>query len=262
MIELVYALILGFCAIGFSVLTISDTDRKWSYISLALIFVLPFIYIFTAPGSVGGIRSAIVFFVITALTSHIGYFLIGATAAILLVLYEKGSFGWIWRRVHPKSAPTEFIKAGNRGQPKTKHTPIGSTLMGSSTAMFAVQGLDVKTIALVRLAMAAFAKVDSRVVVGIESSLKLGDGRRYKAFHQLVSESQSRRQNIKDIVHPYWREINGNHASARNMFTALCQLARDTRNTDKHTVNRLVKIGQTLGLSPEDMGLAIGQIRA
>ena len=262
MIEVLYALILGFAAIGCGVLTISATDRKWGYIALVLIFVLPFLYIFTAPESVGGIRSVIVLFVITAVTTHIAYFLIGAFAAILLVLYEEGTLDWLWRRVHPKSAPTEFIKAGNRGQPNVKYTPIGSTLMGSSTAMFAVQGLDVKTVALVRLAMAAFAKVDSRVVVGIESSLRLGDGRRYKAFHKLVSESQSQRQNIKDIVHPYWREINGNHASARNMFTALCQLARDTRNTDKHTVNRLIKIGQTLGLSPEHMGLAIGQIRA
>jgi len=121
--------------------------------------------------------------------------------------------------------------------------------------------LDVKTVALIRLALAAFSKVDRTVVLGIESSLRLGDNRRYRAYHQLVSEHQNRRQNIKDIVHPYWREINGNHASARNMFTALCQLARDTRNTDKKTVNRLLKIGQTLGLSPEDMGLAIGQIR-
>jgi len=45
------------------------------------------------------------------------------------------------------------------------------------------------------------------------------------------------------------------------MFTALCQLARDIKKTDKKTVNRLVKIGQSLGLSPEDMGLAIAQIR-
>ncbi len=52
----------------------------------------------------------------------------------------------------------------------------------SLQAMFAVRGLDVKTVALVRLALAAFSKIDSREVIGIEASLKLGDGRRYNAF--------------------------------------------------------------------------------
>ncbi len=262
MIEILYALILGFALIGNGVLAVSDTDRKWGFLAIVLILVLPLAHIFTAPESIGSVKAVMINFIMTSLTTHLGYFLIGSTAAICLVLYEEGTFGWIWRRVHPQSAPTENIKAGNRGHQITQKGPaISATFMGSSTGMFNVQGLDVKTVALIRLALVAFAKVDRSVVLGIESSLRLGDNRRYKAYHKLVSEHQNRRQNIKDIVHPYWREINGNHASARHMFTALCQLARDTRNTDKKTVNRLIKIGQVLGLSPEDMGLAIGQMR-
>lgn len=262
MIEILYALVLGFAVIGNAVLTVSDTDRKWGFLALLLILVLPLVHIFTASESIGSVKAVMIYFIMWSVTTHLGYFLIGSIAAILLVLYEEGTFGWVWRRVHPVSAPTENIKAGNRGrQLPQKNIATSATFMGTSTGMFNVQGLDVKTVALVRLALAAFGKVDRSVVIGIESSLKLGDGRRYKAFHQLVGESQRRRQNVKDIIHPYWREINGNHASARNMFTALCQLARDTRNTDRKTINRLANIGQALGLSPEDMGLAIGQVR-
>lgn len=262
MLEVLYAFILGFAVVGNGVMVVSDTDRKWQWLALALIFILPLINMYVSSLAISSLKATIINLVMTSITTHLGYFLVGAVLAILMVLYEEGTFEWIWRRLHPATAPTEFIKAGHRGQRVPKSTVMSSALMGSSTGMFAVKGLNVKTIALVRLALAAFSKVDSRVVVGIESSLKLGDGRRYKAFHQLISENQTRRQNIKDIVHPYWREINGNHASARKMFTSLCQLARDTRNTDKATVNRLVQIGQSLGLSPEDMGLAIHQLRA
>ena len=262
MIEVLYAFVLGFAVVGNGVMVVSDTDRKWQWLSLALIFILPVLFIYFSAGPTGSLKAVIISLILSSLGTHLAYFLLGATLAIFVVLYEEGTYAWVRRLIHPESAPTELLKAGQRGQREVRGKPMSSALMGTSTAMFAVQGLDVKTVALVRLALAAFSKVDSRVVVGIEASLKLGDGRRYKAFHQLVSESQSRRQGIKDIIHPYWREINGNHASARNMFTSLCQLARDTRNTDKKTVSRLVTIGQSLGLSPENMGLAINQLRA
>ena len=60
---------------------------------------------------------------------------------------------------------------------------------------------------------------------------------------------------------PYWRAINGNHAAARIMFTELCQIIRTTDQSNKQTINRIIKIGQALGLSTEDMGLAVGNIR-
>jgi len=261
MIEILYALILGFALVGNGVLTVSDTDRKWGWLTLILILILPLIQMLTVPNVSGSLKELIISLIMTSLSTQMNYFILGVISAIILVLYEEDTIGWLWRRIHPESAPTMDIKAGHRGQPAQKVAMMSSTLMGSSTRMFSVEGLDVKTTALVRLALVAFDKIDRSVVIGIESSLKLGDGRRYRAFQQLVGESTNNKQNIRDIIHPYWRSINGNHASARNMFTALCQLARDIKKTDKKTVNRLVKIGQSLGLSPEDMGLAIAQIR-
>jgi len=103
-------------------------------------------------------------------------------------------------------------------------------------------------------------KRDRYTIATLESALKLGDGRRYYAYQKLVADA-AHEKSLKDIVHPYWRAINGNHSAARLMFTNLCQLARDTRNTNKRAIDRLVKIGQSLGLSPEDMGRAIGNVR-
>ena len=45
------------------------------------------------------------------------------------------------------------------------------------------------------------------------------------------------------------------------MFTELCQIIRTTDQSNKQTINRIIKIGQALGLSTEDMGLAVGNIR-
>jgi len=138
---------------------------------------------------------------------------------------------------------------------------MSAALMGTSTSMFSVPGLDVKTVALIRLSFFAFKKVNRKTIIGLESSLRLGDGRRYKAFHSIAADMQHRRVSLTEIVHPYWRAINGNHSSARVMFRDLCQIARSTGNTDKKTINNLVKIGQALGLSPQDMGVAIGNAR-
>jgi len=138
---------------------------------------------------------------------------------------------------------------------------MSSALMGTSTDMFAVPGLDVKTVALIRLSFFAFKTMNRRTIIGIESHLRLGDGRRYKAFHAIAAEAQSRRFDLSEIIHPYWRAINGNHASARLMFTSLCEMAYTTSNTDKKTVNNLLKIGQSLGLSPQDMGVAVSKMR-
>ena len=258
-----YSVVFIFAIIGMISLIMSyEYMRRFGLILSAISILLAigaFIHMGVSKESVG----EVVYDVLPPLvTENWLLFILAGVGLTIALLYSDGVIHWIWRRVHPQSAPTDDIGIIQGGTYRSTMPSMSSALMGTSTAMFNVQELDVKTIALIRLALVAFAKVDRTVVAGIERKLKLGDGRRYKAFHQLVADSQTCRQGIKDIVHPYLRAINGNHASARNMFTALCQLARDTRNTDKKTVNRLLKIGQSLGLSPENMGLAINQLRA
>jgi len=259
MVEIIYAVIFGFALVGAGVLVVSDTDRKWDRLIFVLMFALPILKMYLDTDIYW--KAVFLQLIFGSVTTHLNYFIVGLLAAIALVLHEEGTYEWLWRRIHPQSAPTADIGAGQRGHFSPQGSTMSSTLMGTSTQMFSVPGLDVKTVALIRLSFFAFKNMNRKTIIGIESYLKLGDGRRYKAFHSIAAEVQGRRIDLTEIVHPYWRAINGSHASARIMFTDLCKIAQDTANTDKKTVNSLVKVGQALGLSPEDMGLAIGKMR-
>jgi len=249
MIEMILAFIIGFYgAFSLCFIVASPNDIVENATKAALPFpILLIIWAFWKA------------LILTAIYEHLSILMAGAAAGVLAVLYLEGTFEMLWRRIHPSSAPTEFIRAGQRGGMMKPPSKMSAALMGTSTAGFAVQGLDVKTTALIKLSMYAF-KRDRSTIVTIENSLRLGDGRRYHAYQKLVADA-SYEKSLKDIIHPYWRAINGNHSSARLMFTNLCQLARDSGNTNKRAVNRLVQIGQSLGLSPEDMGRAIGNVR-
>lgn len=259
MIEVVYACVFGFALVGGGALVVSDTDRKWDKLMFVMLFALPILQMYLENSFYW--RDVLIGLLYGSLTTYLNYFILGILAAIALVLYEEGTYEWLWRRIHPSSAPTQNIGAGQRGHVSRQGSGMSSALMGTSTEMFSVPGLDVKTVALIRLSFFAFKKMNRKTIIGIESFLRMGDGRRYKAFHAIAADVQNRRVDLTDIVHPYWRAINGNHASARLMFTDLCQIAQNTANTDKKTINSLVKIGQALGLSPQDMGMAIGKMR-
>ena len=259
MIEVLYAVIFGFALVGGGVLVVSDTERKWDRLVFILLFALPILKMYLDTEFIW--RGVVLGLLIGSVTTHLNYFILGVIGAILLVLHEEGTYEWVWRRIHPSSAPTDNIGAGQRGHISRQGSGMSAALMGTSTSMFSVPGLDVKTVALIRLSFFAFKNVNRKTIIGLESSLRLGDGRRYKAFHSIAADMQHRRVSLTEIVHPYWRAINGNHSSARVMFRDLCQIARSTGNTDKKTINNLVKIGQALGLSPQDMGVAIGNAR-
>jgi len=262
MLEMVFAFVLGFAGMAMGCFAVMDQDdgiQRGGTIALAGLVMLSVI-IGIKEGGIVDPRAVIMILVHQACTVHLAFTVIGAVLGMCLVLYLEGTIEWLWRRIHPSSAPTEFIGAGQHGGMAKAPPKMSAALMGTSTAGFAVQGLDVKTTALIKLSMFAF-KRDRSTIVTIENSLRLGDGRRYHAYQKLVADSQYEK-GLTDIIHPYWRAINGNHSSARLMFTNLCQLARDSGNTNKRAVNRLVQIGQSLGLSPEDMGRAIGNVRA
>jgi len=262
MLEMIFAFILGCCGMTMCCFTVMNQDDGiqnaggTAFAGLVLVGIL----FVSQESGLKNPRDMAVYLIGQAVSVHLAIMIIGAVIGAAFVMYLEGTFGFLWRRIHPASAPTEFLAAGQRGMIAKAPPKMSAALMGTSTASFAVQGLDVKTTALIRLSLYAFKK-DRYTIVTLENALKLGDGRRYYAYQKLVADAQNQKH-LKDIVHPYWRAINGNHSSARLMFTNLCQLARDSRNTNKRTINRLVDIGQSLGLSPEDMGIAIGQIRA
>jgi len=236
---------------------------KRSHLVLAGLFILAGIGVFIKIGvSRDSVGAAMSYFSSPAIIDNPHYFIIAGIALIVGLLNAEGVINWVWRRVHPQSAPTDNIKAMTRGQSVQLGSKMPSTLMGASTGMFSVADLDVKTVALIRLSLYALKNFNSKTIIGIENKLRLGDGRRYRAFHKIVAETQTTRIDLKDVVHPYWRAINGNQAAARKMFSELCQIVHGTGQTNKTVVNRMVEIGQALGLSPQNMGVAIGQLRA
>lgn len=254
----IYAFIFIGAVIGAANLIMSYDEVKRSTLIVSAIFIvaapLAALHIGIKPGVLEAAKQDIV--------GEEGPFILGGLVLATLFLFkEEGSVEWLWRRFSPFTAPTEDIAAGQRGYIARDAKNRSGTFMGTSTAALTVQGLDVKTVTLIRLAFHAFTRMDSRTVIGIENALRLGEGRRYAAFHRLAAQSQSCREAARDITHPYLRAINGNHAAARMMFRELCQLARQTQNTDRKTVNKLTRVGKSLGLTPEHMGMAISQLQ-
>jgi len=261
MLEIIFALVLGFGGMAMGCFAIMDQDdgiQSAGTVAIGGVLALAVILGLQENGFVNP-RDMLMFLIGEAVTTHLALLVTGAGLGMMFVLYLEGRLTWLWRRIHPATAPTDFIRAGQGGTSVQPRAKISAALMGTSTANFAVQGLDVKTTALIKLSLFAF-KRNRHTIISVENALRLGDSRRYHAYQKLVADANY--QNcLEDIIHPYWRAINGNHSSARLMFTNLCQLARDSRNTDRRAVNRLMQIGQSLGLSSEDMGSAIGNIR-
>jgi len=262
MLMLWYSIILGLASVGLISLIMSFEYMKRSHLILAALSILAAIGVFIKIGvSRETVGEAAGSFIPATVTDNLHYYMIGGVVIILGLLKAEGTINWVWRRVHPKSAPTDDLRAGQRGHLVKQTSNMSAALIGTSTRMFSVPSLDVRTIALIRLSLFALKTFNSKSIIGIESHLKLGDGRRYRSFHGIVAEMQTRRIGVTDIVHPYWRAINGNHSAARNMFKELCLIVRNTGQANKQTINRITDIGKALGLSPEDMAIAIKNMR-
>lgn len=177
-------------------------------------------------------------------------------------LYTEGTFDLLWRRVHPVSAPTETLRAGQRGKglyvPKVK-TP--ATLMGTYTPFSTDTGLDVKTETLIRLSYFAFTDMKRASISILERQLRVSGGKKFHAFHNILSESCEMQPALTDIVHPYWRAVNGNYVSGRTLFTELCHLAHITNNLDNVSLNKMSQVGQALRLTPQDLQRAVQNMR-
>ena len=136
---------------------------------------------------------------------------------------------------------------------RKERTP--ATLVGTSTNYLSAE-LDLRTETLIRLCYSVFEDRSALTMSRLESALRLGTGRRQKAFHKIVAGHRGRPK-TKRIVHRYWRSVNGSSRLSQALFGDLCKLARDTNNGDRATADRLSKVGAALGLTAEEMGRAI-----
>jgi len=254
-VTILYSLIFLAAVIGVVSLIMSYDELNRLGLFVAALPVLVAVAIFTQWWVTGGgISNVTTHFQTPDGSKKLLIWLIVIGLVTVLTLFREGTIFWVWRRLHPKSAPTENLRASERGNViRQSETPMASTLMGSATSMFRNSELDIRTIVLIRLAFAVFSRTDRKTIIGIESFLRLGDGRKYRSYQQLVAEVLDSKTTMKDIIHPYWRAINGNSATARVMFADLCRLANETGNLDKRTMNNLTKAGRELGLSQADI---------
>ena len=232
-------------------------EMKRSHLILSILAIIPAIFIFIGLGvSTQTVKEAFAEIAGPSVIDNADRYILGIIFITLAMLYKEGTFHWLWRVVIPSSAPIEL---SYQQSPKTGYMP--AALMGTSTRYFSVEGLDINTIALVKFSLNTLKKRDRRTLIGIESYLRLGDGRRYNAFQKIVADGRDCKD-LGGITHAYLREINGNPRAATQMFCQLCELAVQTKNTDRATTDRLVKLGQQLRLSPQDMANAIARMRS
>lgn len=257
MIEVGFAIILGFAIASTVCGLLEDGSPNDKVLMRALVYlvVLTMIISFFS-GDLVGIRAAVGNLVLGSVFENTIWVLLGGALAILIQVIMEGYFYELWLRLHPQSAPTPEARMGQRAQVagfRKERTP--ATLVGTSTE-YLNAGLDLRTETLIHLCYSTFEDRGALTMSRLESELRLGTGRRQKAFHKIVAGNRGRAKS-KRIVHRYWRSVNGSSRLSQALFGDLCKLARDTHNRDRATIERLTIVGTSLGLTTEEMGRSI-----
>lgn len=257
MIEVGFAIILGF-SITATVCGLFEDGSHYDRVllrGLAYLILLSLIIAIFAGGSTD-IRAHIGTLVLGSVFVHTIWFLLGGALSLVLQLFTEGYFYELWVKVHPQSAPTPEVQMGHRAQIagfRKKRMP--ATLVGTSTE-YLNNELDLRTETLIRLCYSTFEQRGPLMMSRLEAQLRLGTGRRQKAFHKIVAGHRGRPR-TRRIVHRYWRSVNGSSRLSQALFGDLCKLARDTQNRDQATIDRLSHVGASLGLTVEEMGRSI-----
>lgn len=257
MIEIIFAVVLGFAIASTLCGFLDDGSRGDKVLIRTLIYliILSTLIAFMSGGNLN-IRSQLLNLVMGGVFDHTIWFLFGAALAIGMQLLSEGHFHQLWIRFHPQSAPTPEVEMGRRAKVAGfRQKPVAATLVGTSTEYLNSE-LDLRTETLIRLCYSTFEDRSALMMSRLESSLRLGTGRRQKSFHKIVAGHRGRPK-AKRIAHRYWRSVNGSSRLTQSLFGELCNLARATENRDRMTVERLSNVGHQLGLTPEEMGRAI-----
>lgn len=257
MIEVGFAIILGF-AVSSTVCGLLEDGSRYDRILLrALVYlILLSLLIGLFTGGSPFVMAHVGNLVWGSVLERTIWFGLGAVLALILQVYAEGYFYELWVRFFPGSAPTPEAQMGQRAQVvgfRKIRTP--ATLVGTSTE-FLKSDLDLREETLIRLCYCTFEDRGGLMMSRLESELRLGQGRRQRAFHKIVAGNRGRAKS-KRIVHRYWRSVNGSSRLSQALFGDLCKLARDTGNRDRATVDRLTVVGTSLGLSAEEMGRSI-----
>lgn len=258
MIEWVFAFVLGFGVAASVTGALLGEDGVSGLVLKATILIVALVtFGFTQADFAFG-RAHITFMMLISqsVTEHYYWLVGGAFVAVIWGLLREGTVQDWWTVLHPETAPTDYVKAGQRSDfTSVRQQSFGATVVGTSTSYLNTE-LNLKTITLIKLSFYVFSNQSARTISQLETSLGLLYGKRQKEAQKVMAGIHGR-PNLRRIVHPYWRAINGNHAAGRQMFSELCSLARQSGNTDSATIDRLMKVGAMLRLEPQDMGRAI-----
>jgi len=262
MIEVGFAIILGFAIASTLCGLMSEGSRgelilKRALISLIILSVVVSIVIL---GEGVNIKHRIVGLAVGSVLTYTEWFILGASLALAVQLYAEGHIHNLWIRFHPQSAPTPEVRAGQRARiAGFGKANIPATLVGASTEYLKAE-LDLRTETLIRLCYYAFEDRGALTLSTLESNLHLGTGHRQKAFHKIAASMRGRPK-LKKITHRYWRSVNGSSRMSQALFSDLNRLARETRNNDRATLQRLSEVGQALGLRAEEMSRSSSRVR-
>jgi hypothetical protein len=260
MIDIVFAIILGYGLAATLGGFLSDGDLQ-DRILIRLLLILIALGMLSAfqAGNPGKMRSVVVSLSLGAVFEQTYWFLSGAAVAFALQVHAEGYLHDFWVRFHPQSAPTQDVGAGQRARVAGfAREAVPSTLVGTSTQYLA-EDMDLRTETLVRLCFYAFDDVGAHSLSRIESHLRVGTGRKQRAFHKLVA-GLGGRTHPKKLVHRYWRSVNGSTRMGMTLFGDLCDLAYNTGNLGGGTVPRLRKVGAALNLTRDDMSRALSRL--
>lgn len=257
MIEIGFAIILGFAVTSTLSGLLADGSRGdmmtiRTLVYLAALATLIALY----QGEAARLDRVVVFLAVSSVATHLFWFVLGSTAALLAQLLVEGVAKSLWIRLHPQSVPTPEAKMGQRCQNSTgQKKAVPAALVGVSTE-YLTSDLDLRTETLIRLSYFAFEDRGALMMSRLESSLRLGTGRRQRAFYKLAAGMRGRPK-LKPTVHRYWRSVNGSSRMGQSLFADLCSLASDTGNQDRATLKRLSDVGVALGLNADEMQRAL-----
>lgn len=260
MIEVGFSIILGFAITSTLCGLIADNSRGDRILIRALVYVIALSFLLgLAKGEATSFLGHALSLAVMSFMTHFLWLALGAALAIFAQLITEGHAYMLWVKLHPQSAPTPEARFGQRAQPAGRSKSISATLVGTSTEYLNSE-LDLRTDTLIRLCFFSFEDRGALTLSRLESNLRLGTGRRQKAFHKLAA-GIGRRPKLKRTIHRYCRSINGSSRLSQGLFSELCRLARDTGNRDSATIGRLTQTGQALGVPTDDIGRLINGSR-
>lgn len=260
MIEIGFSIILGFAITSTLCGLIADGSRNDRILIRAMVYVIALSFLLgLAKGESTSFLGHAQTLVVMSFIQHLLWVTLGGALAIFAQLIAEGHIYNLWVRLHPQSAPTPEARFGQRAQPAGQSKSIAATLVGTSTDYLNSE-LDLRTDTLIRLCFLTFEDRGALTLSRLESNLRLGTGRRQKAFHKLAA-GIGKRPKLKRTIHRYCRSINGSSRLSKGLFGDLCRLARDTGNRDVVTIGRLTQTGQALGVPADEIGRLINGSR-